>query len=162
MFNCEGWSHPYPVICKIKIRTKSTQWTSSGKKFPHWKIWVRRRWTNAALVYCISNFTRFCLFLSSISYFVLSKSTWGEQPVEDIPIFTCICVYVYICISMYLFVSRLLAKRKTIQTWNSVHTLPQTISKNGLFCFFKNETLRTARPEKLQCHVDFRHIFLIA
>ena len=33
-------------------------------------------------------------------YFTISKSTLGEQPVEDIPIFTCICVYV--CI--YLFV----------------------------------------------------------
>ena len=26
----------------------------------------------------------------------LSKSTWDEQPVEDISIFTCICVYVFI------------------------------------------------------------------
>ena len=52
----------------------------------------------------------------------LSKSTSGEQPVEDIPILTCICVY--------LFISRFLDKPKTKQTWNLAHTLPWTISKN--------------------------------
>ena len=33
--------------------------------------------------------------------------------------------------------SRLLAKRKTIQTWNLAHILPLTLSKNGLFVFSK-------------------------
>ena len=46
-----------------------------------------------------------------ITHSVLSKSTRGEQLVEDIPNFTCI-----MCVFMYGFVSRLLAKRKTIQT----------------------------------------------
>ena len=33
-----------------------------------------------------------------------SKSTWGEQPVEYIPNFTCICVYlfIYVCVFIYL------------------------------------------------------------
>ena len=61
-----------------------------------WKWWmlIKRRWLSFILL-------------------SLSKSTWGEQPVQDIPNFTCICVY--------LFASRLLAKRKTIQTWNLSH-----------------------------------------
>ena len=29
---------------------------------------------------------------------MFSKSTWGEQPVEDIPNFPCICVYLFICL----------------------------------------------------------------
>ena len=37
-----------------------------------------------------------------MAYFVLSKSTRGEQPVEDIPIFTCICVYVCICVFIFV------------------------------------------------------------
>ena len=65
--------------------------------------------------------------------FILSKCTWGEQPVEDIPIFTCICVN----LSVYSFVSRLKTKRKTIQTWNLAHILPLTLSKNG-FLFFRS------------------------
>ena len=52
----------------------------------------------------------------------------------------------------------LLAKRKTIQTWNFVHTLPQTIFKNGLFCFFEKVTPRTASLEKLLYYVDFPQI----
>ena len=57
----------------------------------------------------------------------LSKSTWGEQPVEDISKFKCICAYLF----MYLFVSRLQAKRKMIQTWNLPPLLPLIVfSKN--------------------------------
>ena len=63
----------------------------------------------------------------------LSKSTWAEQPVEDFSNFTCICVYVFI----YVFVSRLLAKRKTIQTWNLVQILPWTLFRNWFFVFPK-------------------------
>ena len=42
-----------------------------------------------------------------------------------------LCMYLYI----YLCVSRLLAKRKTIQTWNLAHILPLTLSKNGFLVF---------------------------
>ena len=38
----------------------------------------------------------------------------------------CVCIYLF----MYLFVSRLLAKLKTIQTWNLVHIQPLTLSRN--------------------------------
>ena len=38
--------------------------------------------------------------------FLLSQSTWGEQPVEDIPNFTCIYVFIYV------FVSRLHGQMK--------------------------------------------------
>ena len=84
----------------------------------------------------------------------MSKSTWGEQQVEDILKFTriCICqnprkassrsriflkslVYLWMCVFIYLWVSRLLAKRKTIQTWNLEHTLPLTLSKNRFLVF---------------------------
>ena len=80
----------------------------------------------------------------------LSKSTWGEQPAEDILKFTRICI----C----LFVSRLLAKRKTIQTWNLAHILPLILSKNGFFCFFEKVTPRTASLEKLLYYADFPQI----
>ena len=74
------------------------------------------------------------IFLPSIMAFKFSKSTWGEQLVEDIPNFT--CIFVYLC--MYLFLSRLLAKRKTIQTWYLAHILALTSSKT---CFlFGQET----------------------
>ena len=47
-------------------------------------------------------------------------------------------VYVCVYVCIYLFVSRLLAKRKTIQTWNLPHILPLTLSKNGFFLFFRS------------------------
>ena len=49
-------------------------------------------------------------FVPTVSSFVWkqSKSTWGEQPFEDIPNFTCICVYLFI----YVFVSRLHGQMK--------------------------------------------------
>ena len=34
-----------------------------------------------------------------------SKSTWGEQPVEDILKFTCICVCVYLFIYLFVWVT---------------------------------------------------------
>ena len=39
------------------------------------------------------------IFLPSIMAFKFSKSTWGEQLVEDIPNFTCIFVYVFISVT---------------------------------------------------------------
>ena len=54
----------------------------------------------------------------------LSKSTWDEQPLEDIPKFTRICVYLFMYLFIYVFLSRLMANRNTIQTWNLVHILP--------------------------------------
>ena len=66
---------------------------------------------------------------------------------------------VYLC--MYLFLSRLLAKRKTIQTWYLAHILALTSSKT---CFrFVEKILVTASSlERLPCHVDFPHISSIA
>ena len=58
-----------------------------------------------------------------------SKSTWGEHPVEDILNFTRICI----CVFVYLFVWRLLAKRRTLQTWKLAHILPLTLSKKRFF-----------------------------
>ena len=34
----------------------------------------------------------------------VSKSTWGEQPVENIPNFTCICVY-FLCVYVFFCVT---------------------------------------------------------
>ena len=41
------------------------------------------------------------------------------------------------CVFICVYVSRLLAKRKTIQTWNLAHILPLTLSKNGFVVFSK-------------------------
>ena len=119
------------------------------------KNFVRRRWTNVAWVYCTSNFYRFCSFFSSMSYFVSSKSTWGKQPVEDVSIFKCICVYV----SIYVFTCVAppgLTKNETDLKFGT-HTPLDNIQKR-VFCFFENVILRAARLEKLQCHVDFQYI----
>ena len=70
----------------------------------------------------------------------------------------CVCLYLFVI----FFVSRLLAKRKAIQTWNLVHILPYTLSKNAFFCFFEKTTRRAASFEKLPCPVDFPHISSIA
>ena len=66
--------------------------------------------------------------------------------------------HLYMCVFIYLFVSRLLAKRKTIQTRNLAHMLPLTSSKSVLFCFFEKISVTAASLEKLPCHVDFTHI----
>ena len=87
----------------------------------------------------------------------LSKSTWGEQPVDG---WGYSYFQLYICV--YVFVSRLLAKWRMIQTWNLVHTFPSTTSKNGFFCFFKEIPVTAASLEKLPCHVDFPHFTSIA
>ena len=103
------------------------------------KNFVRRRWTNVAWVYCTSNFYRFCSFFSSMSYFVLSKSTWGEQPVEDIPIFTSICVYVCMYLCIYSCpASRPNEKRYRPEIWY-LHS-PRPNPKTGFLFFRKSDT----------------------
>ena len=92
----------------------------------------------------------------------MSKSTWGEQPVEDILKFTRIFMYLCMYLFIYLCVSRLLTKRKTIQTWNSAHILPLTSSQNEFFVFIDQIIVTAASHEKLPCHVDFPHISSIA
>ena len=52
------------------------------------------------------------------------------------------------CWSGCHFVRHLLAKLKTIQIWNLVHTQSQTISKNGFFVFFEKVALRAVSLEK--------------
>ena len=56
------------------------------------------------------------------------SSVWGFST------FALISAHMPVC----LFVSYLLTKQKTIQTWKSVHTLPYTMSENGFFIFSKN------------------------
>ena len=88
----------------------------------------------------LSDIKNFSKFSNTRNFFHVSKSPWGEQPVEDIPIFT--------CIGVYLCVSHLLAKRKTIQTSNLVHTLPKTISKNCFLLFFQKSAPVSRQPRK--------------
>ena len=57
-------------------------------------------------------------------FWITIKSTWRVQVVV-VPIFARIYVYVFVC----LLVPGSLTKLKTIETWNSVHTLPLSISK---------------------------------
>ena len=71
----------------------------------------------------------------------LQKSKINQNPREASSLSRVFLIsLVYVC--MYLFVSRLLAKRKTIQTWNSLHILPYTFSKNGFFVFSKKSPWR--------------------
>ena len=58
-------------------------------------------------------------------------------------------MYVFI----YLSVSLLLARRKTIQTWNLAHIVPGTLSKNWFFCFF-DQIIVTAASLK-NCRVTW-------
>ena len=82
----------------------------------------------------------------------LSKSTWGVQPVEDISNFTCIFVYLF----MYSFLSRLLAKRKTIQTWYLAHILALTSSKNVFFVLSKKFSWRPLASKNCRVTWIFR------
>ena len=64
---------------------------------------------------------------------------------------------IYVCGSLGCwFKGDLLAKRKTLQTANLIHTIPMTISKT-VFCFFEKVTLKAASLKKLPCHGDFPH-----
>ena len=98
---------------------------------------------------------------------VLGAMTLYQNPREAgsrSRIFLISLVYVFVGELIYLCVSRLLAKRKTIYTWNLVHILHWTLSKNRFFFGFFSEkmTLRAANLEKLLCHGDFSHIFSIS
>ena len=53
-----------------------------------------------------------------------SKSTGGEQAVSDILIFTRIYVFPSVCLTPF-------DQTKRRQTWNWLHTLPETIYKNA-------------------------------
>ena len=52
--------------------------------------------------------------------------------------------YVFVC----LFLSRLLAKQKTIQTWNLAHILPLTLSKTVFFFVFRSNQRDGRYPRK--------------
>ena len=93
------------------------------------------------------------MYMYKIIFFFFSKSTWGKQPVEDIPNFTCICGYVFICVTP------------------PGHTENDTDLKFGTHApidltekqvFVEKMTPEAASLEKLPCHVDFPHISLIA
>ena len=91
----------------------------------------------------------------------LSKSRWGELPVEDIPNFTCICVY--LCIYLYMYFCH--ASWPNQKRYRPV--IQYTYShwpylKRFFFCFFEEMTQRAASLEKLACHGDFLHISSIA
>ena len=64
----------------------------------------------------------------------LSKSTWGEQPVEDIPNFTCICVYFFVYLFMYLCHVWPDEKRYRLEIW---HTHSHWPYLKTIFCFFR-------------------------
>ena len=76
---------------------------------------------------------RFYLYTSYI--FNNSFNQYPSEARRGSRIFLISLVYVYLFV--YLFVSRLVAKWKTIQTWNFAHILPLTLSKNGFFDFSK-------------------------
>ena len=54
----------------------------------------------------------------------------------------------FVGLSICRSVLELLAKRKTIHSWNLVHTLPWTISEHGFFCFFRKRDLEGRYPRK--------------
>ena len=68
-----------------------------SKKSAHEKksrIFRNKIWRQCFSTACFHPYS-FRTWKIPIDYF--SKSTWGDQPVEDIPNFTSICVYVFIC-----------------------------------------------------------------
>ena len=88
---------------------------------------------------------------------VLSKSTWGEQPVEDILIFTCICGYVFICLCHASWPNEI---RYRPEIWFTRSPRPHL--KTCCLFFSEKVTLRFASQEKMPCHVDVLHISSIA
>ena len=87
----------------------------------------------------------FCTVQCVISYFpcvmrggstptVIWQSNQRDASVRGFSIFAFKSAHMSVC----LFVSHLLTKRKTIQTWKSVHTVAYTIFENGFFIFSKN------------------------
>ena len=64
-----------------------------------------------------------------------SKSTWGKQPVEDIPNFNCTCVYGCICLFIYLYyASWPNEKRYRPEIWHTYSHWPYL--KTGFFFVF--------------------------
>ena len=72
---------------------------------------------------------------------IASKSTWGEQPVEDIPIFTCKYVGLLICTGAPG------QTKKDTDLKFGTRTFLEHIQ--NIFCLFEKLTLRGARFEKL-------------
>ena len=58
------------------------------------------------------------------------KSRWGEQPVKDIPNFTCICVYLFIYLRHASWPNE---KRYRLEIWYTYSHRPYL--KTGFFCF---------------------------
>ena len=85
----------------------------------------------------------------------LSKSTWGEQPVEDILIFACISLYLFLYVLMYVTPPDQ-TKNDTDPQFGT-HT-PIDHIKKLVFYLFNKIILRTASLEKLTRHVDYPHI----
>ena len=85
--------------------------------------------------------------LHQLSY---SNSMWGEQPVEDIPKFTCICVYSfkYLCHASWPN-----EKRYRPQIWYTYSHRPYL--KTCFFVFFEKNALRPISLEELLRHTDF-------
>ena len=83
-----------------------------------------------------------------------SKSTRGEKPVEDIPIFT------YTCVGLWVFglygTSWPNEKRYRPEIWFT-HS-PKPYLKTFFFCFFRKSTLRVASFEKSPVSIRFPHI----
>ena len=74
-------------------------------------------------------------------------------------------IHSYICMSMCVCVCLCHApwpneKWYTPEIWYKLSARPYL--KNAFFCFFEKETRRAGSLEKLQCHVDFLHIFSTA
>ena len=129
------------------------------KFFFFWFRILRRIIWRIPIRYCRKNYSfvflkQFWFFTRKFKNFYsrvhnISKFTWGEQPVEDIPIFT--CKYVGLCICTALFgYSQKIYKHEICYPHS-----PRTYLKTG---FFEEVTLRAASLEKLPCHVDFPHI----
>ena len=86
-----------------------------------------------------------------------SKSTWGEQPVEDIPNFTCICLYLFIYLRQASWPNEI---RYRPEIWHTYSHWPYR--KMGFFIFSIKSPWRPLAVKKLPCHVDFPHISSIA
>ena len=83
---------------------------------------------------------------------------------EDIPNFTCISVYVCIYGGIYLCIYARHAswpkeKRYRPEIWRTYSHWPYL--RTGFFVFFEKIPVTAASPEKLPCHVDFWHNYIL-
>ena len=103
------------------------------KKIPKLTFFQSRKCLAFCTVQCVISYFP-CVMRGGSTPTVIWQSNQRDASVRGFSIFAFKSAHMSVC----LFVSHLLTKRKTIQTWKSVHTVAYTIFENGFFIFSKN------------------------